>query len=78
MHKRIEAMKLACSDIHRYNADPRTYDAPVARLLSREYAKQRAALINPARANCNVEAGLIRAARCFAYSLDNKRATGAS
>ena len=57
MHKRIEAMKLAYSDVHRYNADPRTYDAPVARLLSREYAKQRAALINPARANCNVEAG---------------------
>ena len=57
MHKRIEAMKLAYSDIHRYNADPRTYDAPVSRLLSKEYAKQRAALINPARANCNVEAG---------------------
>ena len=57
MHKRIEAMKLAYSDVHRYNADPRTYDAPVARLLSKEYAKHRAALINPARANCNVEAG---------------------
>ena len=57
MHKRIEAMKLAYSDVHRYNADPRTYDAPVARLLSKGYAKQRAALINPARANCNVEAG---------------------
>jgi gamma-glutamyltranspeptidase/glutathione hydrolase len=57
MHKRIEAMKLAYSDVHRYSADPRTYDAPVSALLSKEYAKRRAALINPMRANCNVEAG---------------------
>jgi gamma-glutamyltranspeptidase/glutathione hydrolase len=57
MHQRIEAMKLAYSDVHRYVADPRTYDAPVARILSREYAEKRAALINPDRANCTVEAG---------------------
>ena len=31
MHKRIEAMKLAYADVRRYNADPRTYDAPVER-----------------------------------------------
>jgi len=57
LHQRIEAMKLAYSDVHRYVADPRTYDAPVARILSAEYARKRAALINPDRANCNVEAG---------------------
>ena len=57
MHKRIEAMKLAYSDVHRYVADPRTYDAPVTQLLSSEYAKKRAALINPRAANCMVEAG---------------------
>ncbi len=57
LHKRIEAMKLAYSDLHRYNADPRTYDAPVTGLLSKEYAKRRAALINPGRANCGVKAG---------------------
>jgi gamma-glutamyltranspeptidase / glutathione hydrolase len=57
LHKRIEAMKLAYSDVHRYNADPRTYDAPVARLLSKEYATKRAALIDPDHANCEVEAG---------------------
>ncbi len=57
MHKRIEAMKLAYSDVHRYDADPRTYDAPVAQLLSTEYARKRAALIDPNRANCKVEAG---------------------
>ena len=57
IHKRIEAMKLAYSDVHRYDADPRTYDAPVAALLSREYAAKRAALINPRKANCAVPPG---------------------
>ncbi len=57
MHKRIESMKLAYSDLHRYDADPRTYDVPVAALLSKEYAKKRAALIDPAKANCVVTAG---------------------
>ena len=57
MHKRIEAMKLAYSDLRRYNADPRTYDVPVAALLSKDYAKKRAALIHPAKANCEVAAG---------------------
>src|SRR5262249_50490404 len=41
-HKRIEAMKLAYSDVHRYDADPRTYSAPVNQLISSEYAKRRA------------------------------------
>jgi gamma-glutamyltranspeptidase/glutathione hydrolase len=57
MHKRIEAMKLAYSDLRRYNADPRTYDVPVAALLSKDYAKKRAALIDAEKANCNVAAG---------------------
>ncbi len=57
MHKRIEAMKLAYADVRRYNADPRTNDVPVAALLSKEYAKKRAALIDPAHANCNVPNG---------------------
>jgi gamma-glutamyltranspeptidase/glutathione hydrolase len=57
MHLRIEAMKLAYSDLRRYNADPRTYDVPVSVLLSKEYAKKRAALIDPAKANCNVPPG---------------------
>ena len=57
LHKRIEAMKLAYSDVHRYSADPRTYDSPVAQLLSPEYARKRAALIDPEKANCGVVAG---------------------
>ena len=57
LHKRIEAMKLAYADLARYNADPRFAKVPVAGLLSKEYAKQRAQLINPAKANCDTEAG---------------------
>jgi gamma-glutamyltranspeptidase/glutathione hydrolase len=57
MHKRIEAMKLAYADVHRYDADPHTYDVPVTQLLSKEYARKRAALIDPKHANCEVPAG---------------------
>jgi gamma-glutamyltranspeptidase/glutathione hydrolase len=57
MHKRIEAMKLAYSDIRANVADPRTHDAPVAQLLSKEYARKRAAQIDPNRAACDVTAG---------------------
>jgi gamma-glutamyltranspeptidase/glutathione hydrolase len=57
MHKRIEAMKLAYADVRRYDADPRTYDVPVAALLSKDYARKRAALIKENSANCTVPAG---------------------
>ena len=57
IHKRIEAMKLAYSDVHRYVADPRTYDSPVAPLLSKEYTRKRAALIDWNKANCAVAPG---------------------
>jgi gamma-glutamyltranspeptidase / glutathione hydrolase len=57
MHKRIEAMKLAYADLRRYNADPHSHDVPVAALLSKEYARKRAALIDPRKSNCRVDAG---------------------
>ena len=47
LHNRIEAMKLAYSDLYRYNADPRFAKVPVKGLLADDYAKQRAALIDP-------------------------------
>src|ERR1700728_2855315 len=56
-HKRIEAMKLAYADLARYNADPRFAKIPVAGLLSKEYAAQRAQRINPQKANCDADAG---------------------
>ncbi len=58
IHKRIEAMKLAYADLARYNADPRFAKVPVGGLISKDYAKQRAQLINPQKANCNPEAGI--------------------
>jgi gamma-glutamyltranspeptidase/glutathione hydrolase len=57
IHKRIEAMKLAYTDLARYNADPRFAKIPVAGLLSKDYAKRRAQLIDMQKANCNPEAG---------------------
>jgi gamma-glutamyltranspeptidase / glutathione hydrolase len=57
LHKKIEAMKLAYADLARYNADPRFAKVPVDGLLSKDYAKQRAALINPQKADCETDAG---------------------
>jgi gamma-glutamyltranspeptidase/glutathione hydrolase len=57
MHQRIEAMKLAYSDLRRYGADPRSHDVPVAALLSKEYARKQAARIDAKKSNCSVPAG---------------------
>jgi gamma-glutamyltranspeptidase/glutathione hydrolase len=57
LHKKIEAMKLAYADLHRYDADPRFTRVPVKGLLSKEYAKERAQLIDPNKANCEVANG---------------------
>ncbi|HEV2118238.1 MAG TPA: gamma-glutamyltransferase [Terriglobales bacterium] len=57
LHKKIEAMKLAYSDLYRYNGDPRFVKIPVQGLISKQYAAERAKLINPEKANCNVQAG---------------------
>jgi gamma-glutamyltranspeptidase/glutathione hydrolase len=52
LHKKIEAMKLSYADLHRYDADPRFAKVPVQGLLSKEYAKDRARLIDANQANC--------------------------
>jgi gamma-glutamyltranspeptidase/glutathione hydrolase len=56
LHRRIESMKLAYSDL-RFNGDPRLADIPVRGLLSKDYARKRAAAIDPQKANCAVTAG---------------------
>src|SRR6185312_9033042 len=56
LHKKIEAMKLAYADLYRYNGDPRFAKIPVQGLISKQYAAERAKLINPDKANCEVEA----------------------
>jgi gamma-glutamyltranspeptidase / glutathione hydrolase len=57
LHKKIEAMKLAYTDLYRYDADPRFAKVPVTGLLSKEYAKKRASLIDPQKANCTPASG---------------------
>lgn len=59
IHKRIESMKLAYADAYRYNADPRMAQVPLETLLSKEHARQRAALVNPQKANGDVPAAQI-------------------
>lgn len=56
-HLKIEAQKLAYQDLARYVADPRFASVPVSGLLSKSYAAGRAALIQPAKANCEVQPG---------------------
>lgn len=50
-------MKLAYTDLYRYDADPRFVKVPVSGLLSKEYAKDRASLIDPQKANCTPASG---------------------
>jgi gamma-glutamyltranspeptidase/glutathione hydrolase len=48
---------LAYADLYRYNADPRFAKVPVDGILSKQYAKQRAQLINPDHASCDISPG---------------------
>jgi gamma-glutamyltranspeptidase/glutathione hydrolase len=50
LHLKIEAQKLAYQDLKAYLADPRTSAVPLAGLISKEYARERAALIDRRRA----------------------------
>ncbi len=47
IHLMAECMRLAWADAHEYIADMRRAEVPVDRLLSKEYAAKRAALIQP-------------------------------
>jgi gamma-glutamyltranspeptidase / glutathione hydrolase len=57
VHLFTEAKKLAFEDRARWYADPEFAPAPVAELISKQYAEQRRQLINPQRAARTVEAG---------------------
>ncbi len=57
LHAMIEAKKLAYADMAKYVGDPRGQKIPVAALLSKEWAKRRAQLIDAENAKCDVGGG---------------------
>ncbi len=57
LHAMIEAKKLAYADLVKYVGDPRKQKLPVAMMLSKEWAAQRAKLIDSDHANCEPAAG---------------------
>lgn len=58
LHIMIEAKKLAYADLRKYIGDPKFSKIPVSGLLSGEYARDRAKLIDMAKANCNPAPGV--------------------
>ena len=56
-HTMVEAKKIAYEDRARFIADPAFAREPVDWLLSKPYARKRAALVDPARAALRVDAG---------------------
>jgi gamma-glutamyltranspeptidase/glutathione hydrolase len=57
LHTMIEAKKLAYADLAKYIGDPRGQKLPVNTLLSKEWAAERAKVIDPDHAHCDVAAG---------------------
>ncbi len=57
LHTIVEAMKLAYADRDTYYADPAFVQTPSEGLLSKAYARERAALIDPRRASTTFVAG---------------------
>ncbi|MFZ0638870.1 MAG: gamma-glutamyltransferase [Candidatus Acidiferrales bacterium] len=54
----IEAKKLAYADLRKYIGDPKFSKIPLAGLLSDDYARERAKLIDMSKANCDVAPGM--------------------
>jgi gamma-glutamyltranspeptidase/glutathione hydrolase len=59
MHVMIEAKKLAYADMLRYVGDPHFSNVPVAPLLSQEHGAERARLIDPKKAACDVQPSVL-------------------
>lgn len=60
LHVMVEAKRLAFEDLGKFYADPATYNAPVAELISDAYAAKRRALIDMKRANPETPPGEIK------------------
>jgi gamma-glutamyltranspeptidase / glutathione hydrolase len=54
LHTMIEAKKLAYADLLRYVGDPRFSNIPVSQMISKQLAAERAKLIDPNHAACEV------------------------
>ena len=54
LHVMIEAKKLAYADVARYDGDPTASSIPVTEAISKSLAEQRAKLIDPNQAHCQV------------------------
>jgi gamma-glutamyltranspeptidase/glutathione hydrolase len=59
LHTLIEAKKLAYADMQRHVGDPRFSTVPVEALLSKSYARERAALVDPRHAAIDAPAGTL-------------------
>ena len=67
LHTMIEAKKLAYADLVKYIGDPHGQDLPVKTLLSKDHAADRAKLIDPDHANCDVATGTLPGAGDTTY-----------
>lgn len=67
LHTMIEAKKLAYADLIKYIGDPRGQTLPVQTLLSKQRAAERAKLIDPDHANCQVATGTLPGAGDTTY-----------
>jgi gamma-glutamyltranspeptidase/glutathione hydrolase len=57
LHLVIESLRLAFADAHFYVTDPAFENVPVAGMISKDYARERRALISVDRANPDIEHG---------------------
>jgi gamma-glutamyltranspeptidase / glutathione hydrolase len=67
LHAMIESKKLAYADLIKYIGDPRGQSLPVQTLLSKQRAAERAKLIDPDHANCEVATGTLPVAGDTTY-----------
>ena len=67
LHTMIEAKKLSYADLVKFIGEPRGQELPVKTLLSKDRAAERAKLIDPDRANCEVVTGTLPGAGDTTY-----------
>lgn len=67
LHAMIQAKKLAYADLVKHIGDPRGQTLPVKTLLSKDRAAERAKLIDPDHANCEVATGTLPGAGDTTY-----------